>query len=356
MVAVPTQAVQRIVKNRHWEDYQSLKKHWSHAGKFIREVLWDGYQITTAAAAELTGGTDATIALPAANMQAFVKSEADLAALDGDSIYIDYVSSTGVLHENVESKYDSLTNTSLEVAIGCKSGTYLDVIASIAGSALTMTNLDLSAVAANTLAGKYIVGSGAAPYGYNLYLTIASNTAANPTVITTVEVPNANWDDDSVCIVDELYNDVFRIRRAWTETESPTDNYQCVCDFNGGNIYAVVCDGNSHTSHSRYYSLGTDYRCFLGQIKASFPIQNEGEDTKEDGAAIQIVYTPKCETGQAECDVTITMDFAGEIDWQPCLEIEPCTDVYFKILKLTDINHVNMAIEYKILEARVTDE
>ena len=350
MVAVPTQAVQRIERGRHFEDYTSMKQYFGNAARLEREILWDGYQVSTAAAAELTGGTDQTIALPAANLLAFVKSEADLAGLDGDSIYIDYVSSTGVLYEGVESKYDSLTDTSLEVAVGCESGTMLDVIASIAGSALTMTSLDLSAVAANTLAGYYIVGNGGAPYGYNQYLTIASNTAANPTVITTTTVPNAGWDDDSVSIMPNLYNDVFRIRRAYTETESPTDNMQVVCDFNGGNIYAVVCDGNSHTSHSRYFSLGTDRRCFIGQIKAHFPIQNEGADSKEDGAAIQIVYTPKCESGQAESDVTITMPFAGSIDWQPCFEIEPLTDVYFKIYKLVDANHQIMSISIKILE------
>jgi len=356
MVASPTKSHVRIEKNRHWEDYKSLKKHWSHAGKFIREYIFDGAQTSTSAAAEIVGGHDQTIAFLGANAQVFAKSEADLAALDGDSIWMDYVSSTGVLHEAVETKLDSLSDTSLEVAVGCMSGTMLDVIASIAGSALTMTGLDLSAVAANTLAGYYIVGNGNAPYGYNQSLLIASNTAANPTVITTTTVPNANWDDDSVSIMPNLYSDVYRIRRVWTETESPDDNFQCICDKDGTNLYALVADGNSYGSAgSRYFALSSDYRCFLGRVHMEAP-QSFGADADPLGFQLSVTFTPKVyDSSQAAADITLAFDFIDKLDWEPCMELQPCTDVIFTIKKTTNDAHAALMFHYDVLEVKVSE-
>lgn len=347
----------RIEKNRHWEDYQSLKKYWSSAAKFIREYIFDGCQTATNAAAEVKSGTDATIAFLSANAQVFAKSEADAAALDGDSIWMDYVSSTGTLYENVETKYDSLSDTSLEVAVGCQSGTYVDVIESIAGDALTMTNLDMSAVAANTLAGWYVVGNGAAPYGYNQYLTILSNTAANPTVITCTTTPNAGWDDDSVSIQPGLYNDVYRIRRLWTETESPGNNYQCICDKDGTNIYATVDDTNTFGgAGSRYFALSSSYRCFLGRVQLFAPVGQQA-DNEAMSHLLTITFTPKIvATGQAAADITLAIEFNDKLDWQPCIELQPCTDVIFKINKVMNSEDFGeVTLHYDILEVKVSE-
>ena len=335
-----------VDERRRFEDYTSMKQRFRNS--IIEEVRYIGYQLTTAAAAEVNH-TDDTIAFLEANALIFAKSNADAGALDGKSIFMDYVSSTGVVHKAVETKLDSLTNTSLEVAIGCKSGTYLDVIASIAASALTMTDLDCTV--ANDLAGKYIVGSGAAPYGYNQSLLIASNTATAPTVITTTTVPNAGWDDDSVCIVDDLYDDVYRIRRLWSNLEAPTDNHLVVCDFNGGNLYGVIQDLQSKgCAGSRYFAPGaTVCDSYLGYIKCKAAYLLEGDATVG-GFILTVTYTPKAIGTGSASDITLVINFNETLDWQPCIQLEPCTDVIIKINKVVDADHTTVLVESCMLE------
>jgi len=337
-----------VDERRRFEDYMSMKQRFRNS--VIEEVRYIGYQLSTAAAAEVNH-TDSTIAFLGANAQVFAKSNADAAALDGKSIFCDFVSSTGVIHKNVETKLDSLTDTSLEVALGCQSGTMLDVIASIAGSALTMTNLDLSAVAANTLAGKYIVGNGNAPYGYNQSLLIASNTAANPTVITTTTVPNAGWDDDSISIVDALYSDVYRIRRMWSNLEAPTDNHLVICDKDGTNLYGIIQDLQSKgCAGSRYFAPGsTICDSYLGYIKCKTSYELEGDATSG-GFVMTVTYTPKAIGTGTASDITLALNFNETLDWQPCIQLEPCTDVIIKIHKVVNATHQNVLIETCMLE------
>jgi hypothetical protein len=359
MVAVPSTCNLRIKKNQHWEDYKSLKKYWSYQGKYLREYGFDGYVTTTATLAELKDGTDATIAFLGANDIVYVRSEADLEALDGDSIWIDYVSSTGTLYENIESKLDSVTSTATEVPIGCKSGTYVDAVAAVNGSTLTMTNLDESAQAANRLAGWYVVASGDATHEEGNYLTIASNTAANPTVITCTTAPNADWADDNVSIQQTLNNDVYRIRQIRSETEAPGDNFLCVCDKDKTNIYAVIPDGNSQSNHPRYFSLSSSYRCFIGRIYAQAPL-SVGDDGDNLEFEIKITYTPKAWDNpdatldsQVGCDISQTFTFTDIFDWQPCIELEPCTEVIIYIRKVIDQDHSYMRVSFDMLEVYV---
>lgn len=360
MAAVPSTCLLRIKKNQHWEDYRSLKKYWSYKGKFLREILFDGEVTSTNTLTELKDGTDQTIAFLGANDVVYVKSEADLAALDGDSIWIDYVSSTGTLYENVETKLDSETSTNTEVTVGCKSGTYVDTVDSVDGYTLTMTNLNSST--ANNLAGMYVVGVSGDQKGATL--TIASNTAASPTVITCTTEPNANWAADVVSVQDNTFDDVYRIRQVRTETESPTDNAQVVCDHDGSNIYAIVPDGNSQSNHPRYFSLSSDYRCFLGHIHIDAP-PSVGADGDNVDFEVKVTYTPKAwdthssnaylqtTDNQAACDISQTFGFYQTFDWQPCIELEPCTDVIIYVRKVIDQDHSVMNVMYKVLEVKV---
>lgn len=348
MAADPPTAVQITEENRRWEDYTSLKQHFKHDR--IKEIRFIGHQLSTAAAAEVNG-VSATIAFLGANDIVYVKSQADLAALDGDSIYLDYCSSTGVIYEGVESKLDSVTSTATEVPIGCESGTYVDTVAAVDGYTLTMTNLDLSSATANGLAGWYVVGSGDATHQEGAYLTISSNTAANPTVITCTTEPNANWADDNVSVQETLNNDVYRIRRMYAETESPADNEQYICDKDETNIYGIIPDTQTHGhAGSRWFAPASTTRTFLGRVICKVSELLEGDATAG-GMYLTVTYTPKAEsTNTSAADTTVVMSFMEDLDWQPCIELEPATDVIFRIHKLVDADHVTVFFERTILE------
>lgn len=350
-------ALRRIIRDRRFEDYRSLKQYFRNS--ICNEILWSGHQLTTNAAVELMGGDD-TIAALGANDIVYVRSEADLAALDGDSIYIDYVSSTGIVYEGIESLLESTTDTSTEVPIGCEASTKYDTVASVLGETITMTGLN-SAVA-NDLVGEYVIGCVGEQAG--AYLIVDSNTLASPTVITGTTTPNANWAADTVSVQANLYNDVYRIRQMYTETEAPTDNKLYVCDLDASNIYASIQDGGTRANHARYfaptryYSVGgianTTNRIdsYLGKIHASFPAVQA--DAEVEGAYIQVTFTPRqisaLEAGGTPADVTFSFYVQGEFDWEPCVLLQRNTDVIIKVAKSLNADHANMFVEYAILE------
>lgn len=347
MVAVPTKTHTRIELNRKWEDYASLKRYWSPKRE-TREVLFTGQQLTTEAAVEVVQVGD-TIAFLSANDQVYIASEADLADLDGDSVWIDYVNSTGTLYENIETKLDSITSTVTEVPIGCESGLKVDAVNAVNGDVLTMTNLNSSVV--NEFKDWYVVAAGDATNQEGNFLTVLSSSAASPTLLTCTTTPNANWAADNVSVQKNLYNDVFRIRRMWSETESPTDNYQCVADKDQSAIYALIADGNTYgAAGSRYFSLGTAYTCYLGKVEMYAP-KGFQADNESLCHVLTITFTPVSKDGQAAADITLAIEFNDYLNWQPCFELEPATDVIFKIHKvLNSEDFIDITLDYAILE------
>lgn len=359
MANTPGTSLLRIERDNHFEDYRSLKQ--CYRNKICNEIIWAGHQLTTNAFVELGWG-DETPAYPAANDIVYIKSEADLAALDGVSIWIDYVNSLGVIYEAILSLLDDQRGTDNEVPISGEAGTKYDTISAVAGDTVTMTNLN-SAVA-NDLAGEYIVSQGDATHREGEYLTILSNTAASPTVITCTTTPNADWADDKVSIQAVLSNDVYRIRRMWVETESPADNKQYVCDFNGGNIFAVVQDAGSRSNQSRYFAP-TRYAkvggvadtvnridSYFGKIHASFP--SVQADAEIESAQVQITLTPapidSNEISGVPSDVTFEFYVHGEFNWEPCIKLARNTDVIIKVQKPLNADHAEIFVDYSILE------
>ena len=284
----------------------------------------------------------------------------DREALDGDSIYIDYVSSTGIVYEGIESLLESTTDTKIEVPIGCEAGTKYDTVASVAGETITMTALN-SAVA-DDLKGLYVIGCVGDQAG--AYLVVLSNTAVSPTVITCTGTPNANWAADTVSVQTNLYNDVYRIRQMYTETEAPTDNKLRVCNLDSTAIYASIQDGGTRANHARYFAptrydkvagvANTTNRIdsYLGKIHASFP--NVQADAEIEGALIQVTFTPyqinTNEVSGTPGDVTFQFYVQGEFNWEPCVHLQRNTDVIIKVLKSLNADHANIFVEYAILE------
>lgn len=353
MALVEGTALLRIESDRKFEDYRSLKQY--YRGNVCNEILYAGHQLTTNAAVELQG-SEATFAVPSANGYAYIKSEFDATALDGDSIYCDFVSSTGAITEALESKLDSTTNTTTEVPLGHESGTRYDTVAAVNGDTITMTNLN-SAVA-NDLAGLTVLGLTGEQAG-NI-LTVTSNTAASPTVITCTTTPNANWAADTVAI-GTFPSTFYRLRQMYVETESPTDNKQYICNIDGSALWGIVSDGGSRANFSRYfvpatYTTGDTTRtithAYLGKVHASFP--SVQADAEIEDAYITITLTPyqinANEISGAPSDITLKFYVSREFDWQPCIRLEPCTDVIFKIGKTLNADHAEMFVETAILE------
>ena len=239
------------------------------------------------------------------------------------------------------------------------SGTYVDAVAAVNGDTLTMTALNRTGV--NDLAGWYVVACGDATDQEGAYLTILSNTAASPTVITCTTTPNANWAADNVSVQQYLHNDVYRVRRMWAETESPTDNYQCVCDKDQTNIYAVIADANTYGgAGSRYFALSSDYRCFIGQLIVTAPLRQVA-DGEAWGYKASITFTPKARANPstlysgtdngAAADITLAFDFQEKLVWEPCIELEPATDVIVKVnALLNDVAFYEIGVRFTCLE------
>lgn len=349
MVAVPTKSHTRIIKDRKYHNFETLKAHFSKKSKTFKEVIFDGVQTSTGGLVEVNPGPADTIAFLTGADIVYIASEADLGALDGDSIWIDYATSAGVLHEGVKTKLDSETSTATEVPVGCLSGLYVDLINAVAGDTVTMTLLNRTKT--DDLKGWYLVACGDATDQEGTYLTVLSNTAASPTVITCTTTPNGNYAADTVSVQPTLHNDVYRIRRMYAETESPTDNYQCVCDKDQTAIYGVIADGNTYGgAGSRYFALDSNYKCFIGQLTLTAPLRAV-TDAEALGHQVSVTFTPKSETGQAAADITLAFDFQEKLVWEPCIELEPATDVIVKIKAiLNDVAFYEIGVSFTCLE------
>ena len=61
-------------------------------------------------------------------------------------------------------------------------------------------------------------------------------------------------------------------------------------------------------------------------------------------------FTPLTETGQAAADITLAFDIIDNFDWQPCMELEPATDVIITIKKLDNDGDATVLIDFTCLE------
>lgn len=351
MAADPPTAINAIIRNRRWDNYASLKQHFKEA--MIKEVLYSGHQTSTAAYAELDG-TSETIAFLGANDQVYARSEADLAALDGDSIYLDYCNKEGDLYEGVETLLNIADGlgTDHEMPIGNEN--LLDTVDGAPdGAAVTLTTLTATE---NEWAGKYLVVYSGDQEGVNSL--IVSNTAGEGGVVVTTlkDNWNANMAADLVSIQSAPYDDVYRIRRIWCETEAPADNTLYICDKDKTNVYGVIQDNATYgPTCSRYFApSAATCRSFLGriQMKAAYLLE---ADATPGGYYVKITFTPKAESEEAAgADVSLEFSFSEVFDWEPCIELEPATDVIVYIKKLVDADHVAVHADLTYLEAYPT--
>ena len=339
MATPVTRGMSRIIERRRFEDYKSMKQHFQHRN--IVELMFDGFQTLTNAAANLEPG-DLTIALIGAEAVVFLSTLADDSTQDLKSVWVTYQDNTGEIHGPILHLLNDTADTSVEAALGNEDVN--DTIAS--GQGTTTCTLTALAGTLDQYAGLYLVIQSGNEVG-DVHL-ITANTAATPTALTVTPALGAAADADIAQIQEFPCDDFFRLREMYCEVEVVTDKTIRLGDHNSGNYYGMISQGGRYNSSARYFSRpAANARCFLGRIKAK--ASWESTDAKKQGNEIQVTYTPKARNSDGgSADITINLIFMDKLDWQPCIELEPATDVNIQILALdnTNVDDINVEVIY----------
>ena len=94
----------RIVSDRKFENYESMKKYFSsYYKKGIKEIIYCGWQLATAGAGVIPDGAQFTHgALISAEEIVYLATEADDNNQDGKSVWVIYQDDTGLIYTAVE--------------------------------------------------------------------------------------------------------------------------------------------------------------------------------------------------------------------------------------------------------------
>lgn len=157
--------------------------------------------------------------------------------------------------------------------------------------------------------------------------------------------------------------DFYRLRQMVSEVEAAAAGTKeiMLTDADMGGVddhYGTIVDGSSAATIQRYFAPdAATCKAYLGRILIRNAYLLEADATPG-GLYFTITYTPKVvdisTTATAEpqvaADITLVMNFSEILDWQPCIELEPATEVIFKIHKLVDADHVSCYIEATFIE------
>lgn len=342
MATAVTRGTTRIVSNRRFDDYESMKQHFKYSK--IKEIIFDGYQTLTNTAANLEPG-DLTIALIGAEACVFLSTLADDANQDLASVWVIYQDDTGAIHGPILHLLNDTADTTVEYPLGNED--VWDTCASVAGDVITMTALNPGL---DAYAGLYTVGISGDGNQVGVANLIISNSAANPTAITLTDTPDANTATDLISIQEFPCSDFFRLREMYCDVEVLTDKTIRLGDHNSGNYYGLISQGGRYRSSAMFFTQPiATCRSFIGKIKCS--VSHESTDAKKQGNEIQVTFTPKAANSSAAAsDIVINLVFQDNLDWQPCIELAPATDVTIKVLTLDNTNVDDIHVEATYLE------
>ena len=178
-----TRGTTRLVSNRRFEDYKSMKQNFKYSK--VKEIIFDGFQTLTNTAANLEPG-DLTIALIGAEALVYLSTLADDSNQDLAEMWVTYQDDTGLIHGPILHLLNDDADTSVEACLGNED--VHDVIdTGEGGKTILLTGL---AGTLNQYAGLYMtVVAGDQVETSSL---IVSNTNATPTVLTISDDQNAN--------------------------------------------------------------------------------------------------------------------------------------------------------------------
>ena len=233
----------RIVSNRRFEDYRSMKQHFQH--RFTKEYIISGSGTT--AGAEFEFATEAMDYI-GTEAQATIRTELDDATQHSKYVYMTYTNDDGVILGPVTADLDG-ANSTTEVNIGAA--------------------------------------------------------------------------------------DFWRIRELYTEVASLATKAIVItdADMDAAARWGMVEDNETQWHAQRYFvpSATQVEHSYLGRVIATGP-QIAAAAAAVDSIILTITLTPKVITGaedQLAADKDIILTWNKNLDWQPCIELEPATDVIF---------------------------
>ena len=346
MATLDISGYKRIITDRKFEDYKSMKKYFSaYYSNGTKEIIFLGHQLATAGAGVIIDGSDFTIgAQIAAEGVAFLSTLADDSNQDLKSVWIIYQDDTGLIHGPIEHLLNDDADTTVEAALGNEDVN--DTVAS--GQGTTAVTLTALAGTLNQYAGMYMVVQSGNEVG-DVHL-IVSNTAATPTVLTVVGNTGAALDADIIQIQQFPCNDFFRMREMYCEVEPLDDKTIRLGNFDSSVIYGGIGEGARYMANSGFFTQpSATCRSFLGKIKASHSL--DSTVTELVGASVFVTFTPlEAYSNGGSADITIELTFSDFIEWEPCIELEPATDVIVKISNVEGAKLDNMFVEVTYLE------
>ena len=337
MASVPTTGYKILVQDRRYEDYTSMKQ-WFRNSKVI-ENIFSASQVSDVVT--IIDGSDVVIATPiTAEALVYLRIEADVgAAQDLKSVWVTYQDDTGAIIRTIDHMLNDTADNTVEAALGYED--IRDVIdTGEGGKVILLTGL---AGTLNQYAGMYMITqSGAGVGDVNL---IVSNTNATPTTLTVTDNTNAGADDDIIQIQTYDTSDFYRVREMYCEVEPGDDAQILLCDHNMGNIYYAIAEGGRYSAHSGFFTQPTaTCRSFLGRVKAVAANVLEAA-VADSGQIVSITFTPIAANANGDsADITMSLQFTNTLDWQPCIELEPATDVTVKITDVTTATPVHVEV------------
>ena len=349
MATAVTRGTTRVLNNRRYEDYKSMKQHFQYSN--INEVIFDGYQTLTNTAANLEPG-DITVALIAAEACVFLRTLANDALQELASVWVTYQDNTGAIHGPILHLLNDTADTTTVAPLGNED--IFDTCASVAGDVITMTAM---AATLNQYAGWYTVGRSGDGNQVGVANLIISNTAHGTTpAFTLTDTPNGNTATDVIQFQQYACDDFYRLREMYCDVEVLTDKTIQIGNAAMAAFYGLISQGGRYRSSAMFFTQpAATCRSFIGRIKCS--VSHESTDAKKQGNEIQITYSPKAaSTNAAASDITTNLVFQDNLDWQPCIELAGATDVTIQVLTLDNTNVDDMHVEVTYLEVYDVDK
>lgn len=171
----------------------------------------------------------------------------------------------------------------------------------------------------------------------------ALQTTVNGTVVAYSASPENAW--DIAYTVSTTANDIWFITKLWTNTAPTTNTHEFIitdsnrgaADGTGGDIYAIIVE-------LEYNSVQTRLRVpagFTGWV-GSFKVNCQPTNAIADNYTIVMYYTAKGDTVRS----VLQWQIAGCVQYEPCIELEPETDVYFTILDAAATTNATLCCHY----------
>ena len=338
-----------IVEDRRWEDYTSMKQ-WFRNSR-VKEILFSGSQLMTAVSVVVDGSDHTIAAQLTAEAVVYLSTIADDANQAAKDVYVVYQDSTGEIQTVVQHILPTTENTDTELTLGHED--VFDTCASVAGDVITMTAM---AATANQYDGWYTVGvSGNGDQVGVANLIISHTIHATTPAFTLTDTPDANTATDVISFQQVPCDDFYRAREIYCEVEVIDAKTIRLGNVGSTAVYAGIGEGHRYMANSGFFTQpSATCRSFLGYVKASTAI--DSTVTELTGSRITVFYTPlQAHALGGAVETQISLDFQDILDWQPCIELAPATDVVIKAMNLEGAKLPEMLIETAYLEVYPTN-